>query len=272
MQLYAMGRQADPAVLQEQGLKDAFAGPSPIPLKHQPEPVPRELTVAEIKEYVQAFATAADNAVHKAGFDGVEVHCANGYLLDQFLQDTANQRTDEYGGSIENRARFSLEVIKAVTDVVGERKTAVRISPWSTYGDMRMQDPRPTFEYFISRLRDEYPDIAFLHIIEPGIVGAGTAEPISGDESNDFIREIWQPRPIISAGEYRCKTAFEAADKYGYLIAFGRAFLANPDLPLRMKQSLPVNPPNRATFYTQGAEGYIDYPFATNLAGIISAA
>ncbi|EPQ51340.1 FMN-linked oxidoreductase [Gloeophyllum trabeum ATCC 11539] len=274
MQLYAMGRGARPTVLEEQGFKleDVFVAPSPIPLKDRPEPIPREMTVADINEYVQAFATAAGNAVHKAGFDGVEVDCANGFLLDQFLQDMTNHRTDQYGGSVENRVRFPLEVIKAVTDLIGAHKTGIRISPWSTYQDMRMDDARPTFMCFLSRLRDDHPGIAYIHIVEPGIAGNNSVQRVSGDDSNDFVREIWQPKPIISAGGYSRETALEAADKHGYLIAFGRLFIANPDLPYRIKEGAPYNPPDRATFYTHGAEGYVDYPFASDIPDIISAA
>ncbi len=128
LQLWALGRAADPAVLKQEGGFDLVA-PSPISFNNN---VPRELTVAEIKEYVQLYSKAASNAI-KAGFDGVEIHAANGYLLDQFLQTVSNERTDEYGGSVENRVRFPLEVINAIVETVGAERTAVRISPWSPF-------------------------------------------------------------------------------------------------------------------------------------------
>ena len=134
LQLWALGRAAEPDVLKREGGFDIVA-PSPIPLAHSGDGelvVPRELTVAELREYVQLYSKAASNAI-EAGFDGVEVHAANGYLLDQFLQTVSNERTDEYGGSIENRVRFPLEVINAVVGTIGAERTAVRVSPWSKY-------------------------------------------------------------------------------------------------------------------------------------------
>ena len=123
---------------------------------------------AEIKQYIHWHATAAKNAVERAGFDGVEVHGANGYLVDQFLQDVSNARTDEYGGSIENRARFALEVMDALVDAVGASRSAIRLSPWSTYQDMRMEDPIPQFTHFVEQLKARHPDLAFLHVVAPG--------------------------------------------------------------------------------------------------------
>jgi NADPH2 dehydrogenase len=135
LQLWALGRTAHPDVLQEEGGYPHVA-PSPIPLVRSPSstpPVPRALTVEEIGEYVQLFATAARNAVLRAGFDGVEIHAANGYLPDQFLQTNTNERTDSYGGSVENRARFVLEITEAVVNAVGANKVGIRFSPWSTF-------------------------------------------------------------------------------------------------------------------------------------------
>ncbi len=132
LQLWALGRVADPTVLKQEGGFDVV-GASPVPLASEKESViPRELTIAEIKEYVQLYAKAARNAI-EAGFDGVEIHGANGYLLDQFLSSTSNERTDEYGGSIQNRIRFPLEVVDAVVKAVGAERTGIRISPWSNF-------------------------------------------------------------------------------------------------------------------------------------------
>ena len=135
-------------------------------------------TPAEIKDYVRWFGEAASNAVHKAGFDGVEVHGANGYLVDQFLQDVSNKRTDAYGGSIENRARFALEVMDSVVAAVGQSKTAIRLSPWGRYQDMRMEDPVPQFSYLVEQFKQRYPDLAFLHVVAHTSFGnEGPANP-----------------------------------------------------------------------------------------------
>lgn len=133
LQLWALGRAADPAEIKRDNASNEYTAASTIQLTGHGDAVPRALTVEEIQEFVALYATAASNAVHKAGFDGVEIHGANGYLVDQFLQDVSNNRTDNYGGSIENRSRFALEVIKAVVDAVGEKKTALRLSPWSKF-------------------------------------------------------------------------------------------------------------------------------------------
>ena len=130
------------------------------------------MPLAEIKQYAQWYATAAKNAVQGAGFDGVEVHGANGYLVDQFLQDNTNQRTDEYGGSIENRARFALEVVDAVVAAVGETKAAIRLSPWSLFQDMRMEDPVPQFTYLVDELKQRHPNLAYIHVISAVALGA----------------------------------------------------------------------------------------------------
>jgi len=141
LQLWALGRVANPTVLKQEGNFDVVA-PSPIPLASDKESVtPRELTVPEIKEYVQLYVTAARNAM-EAGFDGVEVHAANGYLMDQFLQSMSNERTDEYGGSIQNRLRFPLEVLDAVVKTVGAERTSLRISPWNRFQGKKTFPPR----------------------------------------------------------------------------------------------------------------------------------
>ena len=153
---------------------------------------------AEIKKFVQQYAVAAKNAIEGAGFDGVEVHGANGYLIDQFLQDVTNKRTDEYGGSIENRARFGLEVMDAIVAAVGPTKTAIRLSPWSTYQDMRMEDPIPQFTYFVKQLKQRSPNLAFLHVVSPGAMG-GVAPK---DESVCFSPCPWTERSLTDWMSY----------------------------------------------------------------------
>jgi NADPH2 dehydrogenase len=135
-QLWALGRSANPSQLAKEGLADAYNAPSPIANSKNSYP-PRELTVPEIQEYVQMYATAASNAI-KAGFDGIELHDANGYLMDQFLQDVSNQRTDEYGGNIENRVRFAKAVTDAVVKSIGVRRTAIRVSPWGRFAGLSL--------------------------------------------------------------------------------------------------------------------------------------
>jgi len=266
LQLWALGRAADPAVLKQDGGFDLVA-PSPISFN---ENVPRALTVAEIKEYVHLYSKAASNAI-KAGFDGVEIHSANGHLLDQFLQTVSNERTDEYGGSVDNRMRFPLEVINAVVQTVGAERTAIRISPWGPFHGMGMKDPLSTFSTFVERIRDEHPNFAYIHVIEASWNG-NEAIALSNENrthSNEVLRKIWGDRPFIAAGGMDRATAIETVGKYGGLVAFGRHFIANPDLPLRLKEGLSLTRYNRDTFYdAESATGYIDYPFANNVAAV----
>jgi len=191
------------------------------------DPTPRPLTVEEIKTYTQWYADAANSAVNKAGFDGVELHFANGYLPDQFLQDVSNQRTDEYGGSIENRARFPLEILEAVTGVVGEDRVGFRVSPWNPWQGMKMEDPKPTFAYFVSQAGERFPNLAYLHATEALVAGTDDWQGSSDTESNDFLREIWGDKVFIVAGGYTPQTAVETANTKGGLVAFGRYYIAN---------------------------------------------
>jgi len=272
LQLWALGRAADPAVLKQEGGFDLVA-PSPIPIGNggDGEPVvPRELTVAGLREYVQLYSKAASNAV-EAGFDGVEIHAANGYLLDQFLQSVSNERTDEYGGSIDNRVRFPMEVINAVVEAVGAERTALRISPWSKFQDMGMKDPLPTFTTLIERVRDAHPKLAFLHAVEPRVFGDGDLDLTDDNrtQSNEALRKAWGDRVYIAAGGMKGANASKMVEKYGGLVAFGRDFIANPDLPLRLKEGLSLTRYNRNTFYSaESATGYIDYPFANSVVAL----
>ncbi|KAH9011597.1 putative NADPH2 dehydrogenase chain OYE2 [Lactarius hengduanensis] len=253
LQLWAPGRAAIPAILKQEGDFDLVA-PSPIPIENN---VPRELTVAEIKEYVQLYSKAASNAI-KAGFDGVEIHAANGYLPDQFLQTVSNERTDEYGGTLENRVRFPLEVVNAIVAAVGAERTAIRLSPWIRF----LPSPRLS-----KRIRDEHPNLAYIHVIEPRMNNFTAADVTDENRahSNEVLRKVWGDRPYIAAGGMDRATAIDTVSKYGGLVAFGRHFIANPDLPLRLKEGVPLTGYNRDTFYVaESAAGYIDYPFANN--------
>ena len=217
-------------------------------------PTPRALEAGEIADIVAGFHQAALNA-QSAGFDGVEVHGANGYLLDQFLEDSTNQRTDAYGGSVENRARLLFDVIDAVTTVWGSVRVGVRLSPGGSFNDMGDSQPQETFGYVVRRLAEL--NLAYLHLIEQPQPEGQSSSP---DLTAHFFRTMY-PGTIIVAGGYTLERA-NAVLKSGdaNLVAFGKLFIANPDLVERFKQGAPLNTPNPETFYGGGAEGYIDYP------------
>ncbi|KAJ7108356.1 hypothetical protein C8R43DRAFT_962901 [Mycena crocata] len=268
LQLVALGRGAMPAVLQAEDPTFPFISASNIPTVEGAEIKPRPMNIAEIEEYVALYSQAAKNAM-EAGFDGVEIHDANGCLLDQFLQDVSNKRTDAYGGSIENRSRFPLQVLNAVTDVVCADRTGIRFSPWSPFAGMGMSDPVPTFSYIVSEIKRLYPTLAYLHLIEPRISADSSIDSSTANasQSNNFLRDIWGDRPLISAGGYTRDTAMKLAEQHkNALVSFGRTFIANPDLPLRLEKDISLNPYDRSTFYLMGQDvptGYTDQPFAT---------
>ncbi|KAG1460652.1 hypothetical protein G6F56_005900 [Rhizopus delemar] len=223
---------------------------------------PRPLTVLEIKEWVQTYKQAALNAI-EAGFDGVEIHSANGYLLDQFINTRSNKRVDEYGGSIENRTRFPLEVVDAVVGAVGADRTAIRFSPGGAFQDMGDDSVIDTWGYLTSQLQQNHPDLAYVHFIE-------TSSNILIGKSADKdtlapFREIWKG-PFIASNGYSnaIEDAAAYAKKNNTAIAFGRSFIANPDLPERIRNNWPLNPYDRPTFYTNEPKGYTDYPFYKN--------
>ncbi|KAJ7437462.1 hypothetical protein B0H11DRAFT_2294323 [Mycena galericulata] len=271
LQMWALGRAARPGDLSREDPSLPFVSASDIPLRERPatEIRPRALSIPEIHEYVKLYATAASNAVHKAGFDGVEIHNANGYLLDQFVQDVSNVRADEYGGSPENRSKFSLEVLDAVVAAVGPKKTGIRMSPWNRFQNMGMEDPRPTFAYLVSQIAQRHPDLAYIHLVEPRVDSSVTRDSVPDGWSNDFLREIWNSpgsdRRFISAGAYTRALAIEYADTRNDIIAFGRPFISNPDLPYRLLHDIPFNAYDRRKFYAPGSldpKGYTDYPFS----------
>ncbi|KAJ8076735.1 hypothetical protein PM082_001158 [Marasmius tenuissimus] len=293
LQMWALGRAAKPEDMLSQDRDSScdekpetypYVSSSNIPISWRPSdsPHPRPLNETEIREYTHLFADAAKNAVHKAGFDGVEVHGANGYLIEQFLKESCNNRTDEYGGSPEKRARFALEVIEAVVKAVGPRKVGVRLSPWNTFQDTRDEDPTPTYSYLVKELRKDHPNLAYIHVVDPRIDGVTEVDP--GTRSNDFIREIWSGATknedegtdegrqftLITAGSFS-DIASEVVDlpddaitRKGDLMAFGRWFITNPDLPYRLQNKIPLTPYDRSKFYIHGSRDpkwYTDYPF-----------
>lgn len=220
----------------------------------------RALETGEIAGIVADYAKAAESA-KAAGFDGVELHGANGYLVDQFLQDNSNHRTDSYGGSIENRSRFLLEVVEALVSVWGGDRVAVRIGPGGTWNDMADSNPWALFTYVAGQLNRF--GLAYLHIIEPRVKGNVVIAEGQGPIAAEKLRRIFKGK-ILSAGGYEPGTA-EAVVENGFAdaVAFGRYFISNPDLPMRIEQSLPLAPYNRETFYTFDARGYTDYPLYT---------
>ena len=221
---------------------------------------PRALSAEELPSLVHTFQAAARNAVETAGFDGVEIHAANGYLLDQFLKNGSNQRTDDHGGSIENRARLTLEIVRAVTDAIGGGRTGIRLSPVTPAGDVHDTDPQPLFEYVIRQLAAL--NLAFVHIIE-GSTG-GPRE--MADRPFDYAALKRAYRIAGGKGAWMVNNGYDkalaekAVAEGANLIAFGRPFIANPDLVRRLREDAPMNTPDQSSFYGGGVKGYTDYP------------
>jgi N-ethylmaleimide reductase len=232
--------------------------------KPEPYETPRALKTHEIAGVIEAFTTAARNAI-AAGFDGVEIHGANGYLLEQFLQSHTNLRTDRYGGSIANRARLLLEIVDAAIEVCGAERVGVRLSPYGVANGSGEPDPMPLYSHVVRALDGR--GLAWLHFIEPRSSGAGRAEVNHQNvpSAMKLFRPLWRG-VLISAGGFDAASA-EAAVGSGHAdaIAFGRHFISNPDLPARIRHGIPFTPYNRATFYGGGAAGYTDYPFHEEL-------
>ncbi|KIW96765.1 uncharacterized protein Z519_02156 [Cladophialophora bantiana CBS 173.52] len=242
---------------------------------------PRPMTVEEIRETIEEFAAAAKRAI-EAGFDGVEIHGANGYLLDQFLHDNVNVRTDSYGGSIENRAKFPLEVIKVVTSAVGADRVGIRLSPYNYFQDTRDSNPDTHWAYLCQQIA-ELPETnrpAYVHMVEPRfdevldeaakltalVDGSSTVKVKDKMPSLVPFQKILQKGGVkfIAAGNFNSDNALPKleADEADAII-FGRWFISNPDLPLRLAEGLPLNPYDRSTFYGADplSKGYTDYPF-----------
>ncbi|VVN38877.1 alkene reductase [Pseudomonas fluorescens] len=219
-------------------------------------PVPRALTRTEIAQIVEDFRLAARKAM-RAGFDGVEIHGANGYLVDQFLRTTSNTRTDEYGGSRSNRLRFLKEVVDAVSDEIGVERTAIRLAPFLTARGMACPDILPTILEAAQYLDGK--GIGYLHLVEADWDDA----PVFTESFRRAIRQCFT-HPIIVAGNYdRARAEWVIGQGYADLVAFGRPFVGNPDLPLRLAQDLPLAPLDHATLFGGTSKGYSDYPFIT---------
>ncbi|KAI9303834.1 hypothetical protein BJ944DRAFT_231820 [Cunninghamella echinulata] len=269
LQLWHLGRTSFSMLLPDQqrtvsASEIPINGASPLGIPYE---TPRALTKDEIKSIIQDYATAAKNAI-LAGFDGIEIHGSSGYLPDQFLNSSSNQRTDEYGGSIENRSRFVLELVDKVTKAIGEEKTAIRLSPYNEFQDMFEKDRIGTWSYVTEQLQKNHPNLAYLHFVEPRIRDFDDQLPAANGkeeiETLDHFKKIWQG-PFIAGGNYTYdyNLAYENAEKSpNTLYSFGRSFIANPDLVERIRNQWPLNKYDRATFYSsEEPKGYIDYPF-----------
>ena len=216
-----------------------------------PNAQPRELRADELPAIVEAYAQAARNAM-AAGFDGVEVHGANGYLIDQFLRDGVNKRSDAYGGSLENRARFLFEVLTAVTAAIGSERVGLRLSPLNSYNSMVDSDPIGLIGFLAERLNDF--KLAYLHVMRADFFQLQKADVMP-------VARAKYKGVLIGNMGYSGEEAQQAIEA-GLLdaVAFGTSFLANPDLPARLKAGAALNAPDSSTFYTPGAKGYTDYP------------
>jgi NADPH2 dehydrogenase len=256
-QLFAMGRAADVEVAKREGV--SIVAPSAIPIDED-SPIPRAMSIQEIMQMVQDFTKASENAI-SAGFDGVECHGANGYLIDQFIQDVSNKRDDEYGGSVENRSRLINDIMKAMADAVGSERVGLRLSPWSSFQGMRMEDPLPQFTDIIRKASQL--NLAYLHLVESRMSGG---EDCGGNDRLDFAYGLWN-RPILVAGGYKPADAQKLVDKEhpdkDIVVMFGRYFLSNPDLVYRIKWGLELNAYDLKTFYiSKSRAGYVDYPLS----------
>ena len=258
LQLWHVGRVSHPAFLggalpvAPSALRPA--GETYTPEGLQPFVTPRALEEEEIPAIVRQFVSAAEHAV-EAGFDGVEIHGANGYLIDQFLRDGTNRRDDAYGGSVEKRARFLFEIVRDVCDAIGSERTGVRLSPSGTFNDMSDSDPQHHFSYICERLGSYH--LAYLHVID-----ALEGDMRHGANVVDLrILRAAYPGLLITNGGYdKARGNTVIAEGLADAVSFGSLFLANPDLPERFKSDAPLNAPDSATFYTQDAVGYLDYP------------
>ena len=221
--------------------------------------VPKAMSLEDIARLLKEFELAARNA-KAAGFDGIEIHSANGYLLDQFLQDKTNQRNDQYGGSIENRLRLLGEVIESVSKVFTSDRVGVRLSPYGTFNDMSDSDPVALFTAAIQKLNTY--GLAYVHMIEPRATSAGGGEQVNEDApiTSELFRKAYQGKFITAGGYDQAMGEKVLEEGMADAVAYGRLYISNPDLMERFEKNAPLNPYNRATFYGGAEVGYTDYP------------
>ncbi len=268
-QLWHVGRTSHSSFHENEGLPIAPSAIKPMGKTFTnswafvPYETPREMTTNDIEQVIEEFYQAALNA-KEAGFDGIEIHNANGYLLDQFLQSKTNQRTDEYGGSFENRTRLLMKILAGVTTVFESSKVGVRLSPYGTFGDIGDDDPIGLFTYLMNELNQQ--QLAYLHLIEPRSTSAGADDKVASEAPNTtrLFRNIYQGL-LISAGGFDRESGEDAIRNHqSDAIAYGRLFISNPDLVERFAQNAPLTPYDRKTFYGGNEVGYTDYPFYTS--------
>ena len=259
LQLWHVGRISHPSLQPDGALPVAPSAIAPAGQAMtregmKPFVTPRALETAEIPGIVEDYRRGARNA-RQAGFDGVELHGANGYLVDQFLRDRTNKRTDRYGGSAQNRARFLVEVTEAIVGEWGAERVGVRLSPTTSFNDMADSDPAATFAVAVGEL-DRF-GLAYLHVVEPI-----ATDPAPAGEMPDirFFRKLWRGVLIGNKGYDLERAKSVLRDGLADLVSFAVLFLANPDLPERLRRGGPFNPPDRKSFYGGDAQGYIDYP------------
>ena len=220
----------------------------------KPNGLPQAMTEADIETGIEEFGHAAKNAV-AAGFDGVELHGANGYLLEQFIRPNSNQRTDRYGGSIENRARFVLEAADAAIKAIGRDRVGIRLSPFGVFNDMPIYDAMEAdYTYLAQELNKR--GLVYIHLVDHSAMGA----PPVPESIKSTFRKVFEGTLILSGGYDAARAESDLAAGKADLIAVGRPFLANPDLATRWKTGAAENEPDMDTFYTPGAKGYTDYP------------
>ncbi|EDO19585.1 hypothetical protein Kpol_1018p121 [Vanderwaltozyma polyspora DSM 70294] len=273
-QLWVLGRQSYADTLARDGLRydsasdEVYMSAEQEALAKKSNNPQHGLTKDEIKQYIKEYVQAAKNVIG-VGADGVEIHSANGYLLNQFLDPISNKRTDEYGGSIENRARFTLEVVDAVVEAIGHERVGIRFSPYGTFGTMSgASDPSliAQYAYVVGELEKrarEGKRLAYIHLVEPRVTDPflteGEGEYLDG--TNDFVYSIWKG-PIIRAGNLALhpEAVKEMVEDDRTLIGYGRYFISNPDIVDRVEKGLPLNKYDRDTFYAMTPKGYLDYP------------
>jgi N-ethylmaleimide reductase len=236
-----------PSSIRPEGMAMTYSGRLPfLP--------PRALEIDEIPSIVEEYRQAAVNAM-SAGFDGVEIHAANGYLIDQFLRDGSNRRTDAYGGSPANRCRFLFEVVDAVAAVWESSRVGVRLSPLNPYNDMRDKDPQALFSFAVEEL--DRRRVGYLHIVETGSEAAGASQPRLDAR---YFRPLFRSALVANGGYDLDRTTTVVREGHADIVSFGKLFLANPDLPARLRAGGPYNAPEASTFYGGGERGYADYP------------
>lgn len=261
MQLWHVGRHSHPwyqengkAPVSASAIRDMGTVKTPEGVKQTVEP--RSLEINEIKGIVMQYGQAASNAI-EAGFDGVEIHGANGYLIDQFIQDGVNKRTDEYGGAIEQRSRFLFEVTEEVIGRIGAERTGLRLSPSGITLDASDSDPVNTFSFIINRLNEHPP--AYLHIMEPYMDVSHLPDYLQDGEVTSYYRKIYKG-VLMTNGKFDAASGDKIIrEGQADLIAYGKPFISNPDLVKKYNDGTSITPWNTETFYTQGEEGYSDY-------------